>query len=75
MALLPVWQKPVLILKILKIFEIPVLSLAEQKAIVARWRKAQDDIAAVQKRMEKQKLEIDARFFTDLGLRSPDQLS
>ena len=56
-------------------FEIPLPPLAEQKAIVARWRKAQDEIAAARERVEKRKAAIDARFFADLGLRSPDQLS
>ena len=53
--------------------EIPLPPLAEQKAIVARWRKAQDDIAAARERVEKRKAAIDARFFADLGLRSPAQ--
>lgn len=34
-------------------FEISLPPLAEQKAIVARWRKAQDEIAAAKKRIEK----------------------
>ena len=34
-------------------FEIPLPPLAEQEAIVARWRKAQRDIAAAKKRIEK----------------------
>ena len=55
--------------------EIPLPPLSEQKAIVARWRKAQDEIAAVRERVEKRKVTIDARFFADLGLLSPDQLS
>jgi type I restriction enzyme S subunit len=52
--------------------EVPVPLLAEQKAIVARWRKAQDEIAAAHERVEKRKATIDARFFADLSLRSPD---
>lgn len=55
--------------------EIPLPTLAEQKAIVARWRKAQDDIAAARERAEKRKAAIDVRFFSDLGLKSPEQLS
>ncbi|MFH1549014.1 MAG: restriction endonuclease subunit S [Planctomycetota bacterium] len=55
--------------------EIPLPPLAEQKAIVARWRKAQDEIAAARDRVEKRKATIDARFFADLGLKSPDQHS
>lgn len=52
-------------------FEISLPPLAEQEAIVARWRKAQDDMAAARGRVEKRKAEIEARFFADLGLRSP----
>jgi type I restriction enzyme S subunit len=54
---------------------IPLPLLAEQKAIIACWRKAQDEIAAARERVEKRKATIDARFFADLGLRSPEQLS
>lgn len=50
---------------------IPVPPLAEQKAIVSRWREAQDEIAAARERAENRKAAIDARFFADLGLRSP----
>lgn len=50
--------------------EIPLPTLAEQKAIVARWRKAQDEIAAARERVEKRKASIDTRFFADLGLGS-----
>jgi restriction endonuclease S subunit len=53
--------------------EIPLPPLAEQKAIVDRWRKSQDDIAATLARVEKRKAAIDARFLADLGLRSPVQ--
>jgi len=56
-------------------FEIALPPLAEQKAIVARWRKAQDDISAARERVEKRKAAINVRFFSDLGLKSPDQLS
>jgi type I restriction enzyme, S subunit len=55
--------------------EIPLPPLMEQKSIVARWRKAQDEIVARHERMEKQKASIDERFFSDLGLSSPDKLS
>ena len=55
--------------------EIPLPPLAEQKAIVARWREAQTEIAAARARVEKRKAEIDTRFFTDLGLKSPAQVS
>ena len=53
--------------------EIPLPPLAEQKAIVARWRKAQGEIAAASECVEKRKIAMDARFFDDLGLRSPVQ--
>lgn len=56
-------------------FEIPLPPLAEQEAIVAHWRKAQDEIAAAGERVEKRKVAIDARFFADLGLRSPDAVA
>ncbi|MCX6601964.1 MAG: restriction endonuclease subunit S [bacterium] len=54
-------------------FEISLPPLAEQKAIVAHWRRAQDEIAAARKRVEKRKATMDARFFADLGLKSPTQ--
>jgi type I restriction enzyme, S subunit len=53
--------------------EIPLPPLIEQNAIVTRWRKAQEDVVAAHKRVEQQKAAIDARFFTDLGLRLPKQ--
>jgi len=56
-------------------FEIPLPPLVEQKAIVARWRKAQNNIVAARNRAEKRKASIDDRFFVDLGLRSPAQSS
>lgn len=55
--------------------EISLPPLNEQKDIVARWNKAQDEIAAARERAEKRKVTIDAMFLADLGLRSPDQLS
>lgn len=51
--------------------EIPLPRLAEQKAIVARWRRAQDEITAARERVEKRKVAIEARFVADLGLGSP----
>jgi type I restriction enzyme S subunit len=54
-------------------FEISLPPLAEQKAIVSHWRKAQDDITAARERVKKRKVAIDARFFADLDLRSPTQ--
>lgn len=56
-------------------FEIPLPPVTEQKAIVARWRKAKDDIAAARERAEKRRATIDTRFFADLGLRSPDAVA
>ncbi len=53
--------------------EIPLPALAEQKAIVARWRNAQSDIAAARERAEKKQTEIESRFFSDLGLQLPDR--
>ena len=54
---------------------IPLPSVAEQNAILARWRTAQDEIAAVRERVEKRKVTIDTRFFADLGLKSPDEIA
>lgn len=48
--------------------EIPLPPLAEQAAIVGRWRDAQTQIAAARARVEGKKADIDARFFADLGL-------
>lgn len=52
---------------------IPVLGVYSQEVIVAHWRAAQEAIAAARGRMEKRKASIDARFFADIGLRSPAQ--
>ncbi len=51
-------------------FEIPLPPLAEQQAIVARWYKAQDEIAAARERIERNKAAIEAQFLADIGLRS-----
>ena len=51
---------------------VPLPPMVTQKAIVARWRKAQDEIAAARERVVKRIAAIDVRFFADLGLRSPD---
>ena len=56
-------------------FEIPLPPLAEQRAIVARWHKAKDTIAAAHERVDARKITIDSRFFSDLGLKSPDTLT
>lgn len=49
--------------------KIPLPPLAEQEAIIARWRKAQEEVAAARKRVEDRKSAIDARFLADLGLK------
>ena len=54
---------------------VPLPPLTKQKAIVAHWRKAQDEIAATRERVGKGATTIDARFFADLGLSSPDKLT
>jgi type I restriction enzyme, S subunit len=54
-------------------FEISLPPITEQKAIVARWRKVQGEIAAARERVEKRRTTIDARFFADLGLNFPAQ--
>jgi type I restriction enzyme S subunit len=54
---------------------IPIPPLAAQEAIVARWRKAQGNVAAARKRAEKKILDIETHFFSDLGLRLPDRAS
>jgi type I restriction enzyme S subunit len=56
-------------------FEIPLPQLTEQKAIVARWRKAQDENAAARERVEKLKAVMESQFFLDLGLRPSTQIS
>lgn len=56
-------------------FEMLLPPLSEQKSLVTRWRKAQDEIAAAQIRVEKRIAAIEARFFADLGLLSPDQVA
>ena len=51
--------------------EIPLPPLAEQAAIVARWREAQTQIAAARARVEKIEADIQRRFLADLGLKLP----
>lgn len=55
--------------------EIPLPPLGEQKAIVARWRKAQDKIAAARERVEKHKAEIEAQFLSDIGMQPSQQMT
>lgn len=47
---------------------IPLPSLAEQKAIVARWRKAQDDIASAKARVAAITLELEHGLLNKIGL-------
>jgi type I restriction enzyme, S subunit len=54
---------------------IPLPPLSDQRAIVASWRRAQDEISASQTRIEKRTAELDSRFFSDLELKSPDALT
>ncbi len=54
---------------------IPIPSVAEQRAIVYRWRTAQDEIAAAVQRVDNHKATIDSRFFSDLGLTSPGAIA
>jgi type I restriction enzyme, S subunit len=54
---------------------IPVLTEHQQRVIIDRWHAAQTDIAAARERVEKRKGTIDARFFADLGLKSPDAVA
>jgi type I restriction enzyme S subunit len=55
-------------------FEIPLPPITEQRTIITRWRKAQDEIAATRERAEKSRVTIDGRFFADLGLKSPEAI-
>lgn len=56
-------------------FEIPLPPLVEQEAIVARWRKAQDQIAAAYGRIHNLEHQIEKRFFEDLGVNLPDKIN
>jgi len=53
--------------------EIPFPPLTEQKVIVARWRKAQDKIAAIRNRIVERESAIESRFLNDLGLKPPTE--
>lgn len=48
---------------------IPLPSLTEQEAIVARWRKAQDEITAARGRVDMHASEIQVRFLANLGFK------
>ena len=54
--------------------EIPLPPMAEQRAIIARWREAQEEIVAARERVEKQKAAMETRFFVDLGLKPPEAM-
>ena len=54
---------------------IPLPTISEQKAIVARWRKAQDEIAAARERIEKLETKIQSRFLEDLGVKTPSAVA
>lgn len=56
-------------------FDIPLPPLTEQKAIIARWFKAQDEIAAARGRVRKLEDRIETRFFADLGVKLPEQVT
>jgi len=51
-------------------FEISLPPLAEQKAIVARWRKTQDEIAAAKARAAAITVELEYRLLDQIGLES-----
>jgi len=54
-------------------FEISLPPLKEQKAIVARWRKVQDELAAIRNRIVDGQNVIESRFLSDLGLKPPTE--
>lgn len=51
--------------------EIPLPPLEVQRAIVARWQQARQEIAEAEERIRQLEAKIDARFFSDLGLKPP----
>jgi type I restriction enzyme S subunit len=54
--------------------EIPLPPLDVQRAIVARWQQARQEIAEAEARIKQLEAEIDARFFSDLGLKLPQAI-
>jgi type I restriction enzyme S subunit len=54
-------------------FVIPLPPLSEQEAVVALWRKAQDEITATQAHIMNLEREVQRRFLSDLGLMVPEQ--
>jgi type I restriction enzyme, S subunit len=53
--------------------EVPFPPLRVQRAIVARWQKAQDEIASTYARVEMLKDGIETKFIKELGLRVPQR--
>lgn len=56
-------------------FEILLPPLSEQKAIVARWHKAHNKIAAARQLVLSMESQIEKRFFEDLGVNIPEQIN
>jgi type I restriction enzyme S subunit len=50
---------------------IPLPPVVEQRAIVTRWRKAQDEIAAARDRVKERRATLEVGFLADLGLKVP----
>jgi type I restriction enzyme S subunit len=55
--------------------EIPLPPVAEQESVVAKWRNTQRELLASQRRVEQNRISIDARYLADLGLTSPDAIA
>ena len=51
--------------------EIPLPPLEVQRAIVARWQQARQEITEAEERVKQLEAKIDAQFFIDLGLKPP----
>jgi len=54
-------------------FEISLPPLAEQKTIVAHWRKAQDELATIRNRITDRQSAIESHFLSELGLKPPTE--
>lgn len=52
--------------------QIPLPPLSVQRAILAKWRQAKEEIKTAYIRVEQCKVNIEARFFHDLGLEFPE---
>lgn len=59
---------------LLSSLEIPLPTIAEQKIIISKWKKAQEEVFSAKERVIKRISSIDAHFFSDLGLKSPDEI-